>query len=329
MNRSDKIYVAGHRGLAGAALMRRLRAAGHTNLVVRTHAELDLTDSTAVARFFAAERPDHVFLAAARVGGIVANNTYPAEFISQNLAIQNNVMTEAWRHNVQRLIFLGSSCIYPRDCPQPIRESYLLTGQLENTNRAYAIAKIAGVETCWAYNRQYGTRFIAAMPTNLYGIGDHYDLQNSHMLPALIRKTHEAKMRGDTSVTVWGSGTPRRELLFSDDMADACVFLANLPEKTYNDLFAENTLAPLINIGYGSDLSIREFAERVAALLGFSGELVFDASRPDGTPQKLLDSSRIHTLGWKPVTSLDEGIRLTYADFLSRYGETVAGVVNG
>lgn len=329
MNRSDKIYVAGHRGLAGAALMRRLRAAGHTNLVVRTHAELDLTDSTAVARFFAAERPDHVFLAAARVGGIVANNTYPAEFISQNLAIQNNVMIEAWRHNVQRLIFLGSSCIYPRDCPQPIRESYLLTGQLENTNRAYAIAKIAGVETCWAYNRQYGTRFIAAMPTNLYGIGDHYDLQNSHMLPALIRKTHEAKMRGDTSVTVWGSGTPRRELLFSDDMADACVFLANLPEKTYNDLFAENTLAPLINIGYGSDLSIREFAERVAALLGFSGELVFDASRPDGTPQKLLDSSRIHTLGWKPVTSLDEGIRLTYADFLSRYGETVAGVVNG
>jgi len=329
MNRSDKIYVAGHRGLAGAALMRRLQAAGHTNLVVRTHTELDLTDSTAVARFFAEERPDHVFLAAARVGGIVANNTYPAEFISQNLAIQNNVMTEAWRHNVQRLIFLGSSCIYPRDCPQPIRESYLLTGQLENTNRAYAIAKIAGVETCWAYNRQYGTRFIAAMPTNLYGIGDHYDLQNSHMLPALIRKTHEAKMRGDASVTVWGSGTPRRELLFSDDMADACVFLANLPEKTYNDLFAENTLAPLINIGYGSDLSIREFAERVAALLGFSGELVFDASRPDGTPQKLLDSSRIHTLGWKPVTSLDEGIRLTYADFLSRYGETVAGVVNG
>ena len=329
MNRSDKIYVAGHRGLAGAALMRRLQAAGHTNLVVRTHTELDLTDSTAVARFFAEERPDHVFLAAARVGGIVANNTYPAEFISQNLAIQNNVMTEAWRHNVQRLIFLGSSCIYPRDCPQPIRESYLLTGQLENTNRAYAIAKIAGVETCWAYNRQYGTRFIAAMPTNLYGIGDHYDLQNSHMLPALIRKTHEAKMRGDASVTVWGSGTPRRELLFSDDMADACVFLANLPEKTYNDLFAENTLAPLINIGYGSDLSIREFAERVAALLGFSGELVFDASQPDGTPQKLLDSSRIHTLGWKPVTSLDEGIRLTYADFLSRYGETVAGVVNG
>jgi len=329
MNRSDKIYVAGHRGLAGAALMRRLQAAGHTNLVVRTHAELDLTDSTAVARFFAAERPDHVFLAAARVGGIVANNTYPAEFITQNLAIQTNVMSEAWRHGVQRLIFLGSSCIYPRDCPQPIRESYLLTGQLENTNRAYAIAKIAGVETCWAYNRQYGTRFIAAMPTNLYGIGDYYDLQNSHVLPALIRKTHEAKMRGEPAVTVWGSGTPRRELLFSDDMADACVFLANLPEKTHDELFAGNSLAPLINIGYGSDLSIRELAERVAALLEFRGALSFDTSRPDGTPQKLLDLSRIHSLGWKAATSFDEGIRLTYADFLARYGETTAGTVNG
>jgi GDP-L-fucose synthase len=329
MNRNDKIYVAGHRGLAGAALIRRLQAAGHANLVVRTHAELDLTDSTAVARFFAAERPDHVFLAAARVGGIVANSTYPAEFISQNLAIQTNVMSEAWRHGVQRLIFLGSSCIYPRDCPQPIRESYLLTGQLENTNRAYAIAKIAGVETCWAYNRQYGTRFIAAMPTNLYGIGDYYDLQNSHVLPALIRKTYEAKMRGEPAVTVWGSGTPRRELLFSDDMADACVFLANLPEKTYDELFAGNTLAPLINIGYGSDLSIRELAERVAALLEFPGKLLFDTSRPDGTPQKLLDLSRIYGLGWKAATSLDDGIRLTYADFLSRYGETAAGVVNG
>jgi GDP-L-fucose synthase len=329
MNRNDKIYVAGHRGLAGAALMRRLQGSGYTNLVVRTHAELELTDSTAVARFFAAERPDHVFLAAARVGGIVANNTYPAEFISQNLAIQTNVMTEAWRHGVQRLLFLGSSCIYPRDCPQPIRESYLLTGQLENTNRAYAIAKIAGVETCWAYNRQYGTRFIAAMPTNLYGIGDHYDLQNSHVLPALIRKTHEAKLRGDSAVTVWGSGKPRRELLFSDDMADACVFLANLPEKTYDELFAGNSLAPLVNIGYGSDLSIRELAERIAALLEFTGKLEFDASRPDGTPQKLLDSSRIHALGWKPATALDDGIRLAYADFRQRYGEKIAGAIHG
>ena len=318
MNRSDKIYVAGHRGLAGGALMRRLQAGGFNNLVTRTHAELDLTDSTAVHGFFADERPAHVFLAAARVGGIVANNSYPADFISQNLAIQNNVMTEAWRHGVQRLIFLGSSCIYPRDCAQPIRESYLLTGPLEHTNRAYAIAKIAGVEACWAYNRQYQTRFIAAMPTNLYGRGDHYDLQNSHVLPALIRKTHEAKMRGERTVTVWGSGTPRREFLLSDDMADACVFLAGLPESTFDKLFESNALAPLINIGYGSDLSIRELAEKVAGLLGFTGELVFDASRPDGTPQKLLDSSRMRALGWQPATSLDDGIRLTYADFLTQ-----------
>ena len=329
MNRSEKIYVAGHRGLAGAALMRRLQAGGFNNLVTRTHAELDLTDSTAVHGFFAAERPAHVFLAAARVGGIVANNTYPADFISQNLAIQNNVMTGTWRHGVQRLIFLGSSCIYPRDCAQPIRESYLLTGPLEHTNRAYAIAKIAGVEACWAYNRQYQTRFIAAMPTNLYGRGDHYDLQNSHVLPALIRKTHEAKMRGERTVTVWGSGTPRREFLLSDDMADACVFLAGLPESTFDKLFESNALAPLINIGYGSDLSIRELAEKVAGLLGFTGELVFDASRPDGTPQKLLDSSRMHALGWQPATSLNDGIRLTYADFLTQNIPAANGAGHG
>ncbi len=329
MNRSDKIYVAGHRGLAGGALMRRLQAGGFNNLVTRTHAELDLTDSTAVHGFFADERPAHVFLAAARVGGIVANNSYPADFISQNLAIQNNVMTGAWRHGVQRLIFLGSSCIYPRDCAQPIRESYLLTGPLEHTNRAYAIAKIAGVEACWAYNRQYQTRFIAAMPTNLYGRGDHYDLQNSHVLPALIRKTHEAKMRGERTVTVWGSGTPRREFLLSDDMADACVFLAGLPESTFDKLFESNALAPLINIGYGSDLSIRELAEKVAGLLGFTGELVFDASRPDGTPQKLLDSSRMRALGWQPATSLDDGIRLTYADFLTQNIPAANGAGHG
>ena len=329
MNRSEKIYVAGHRGLAGAALMRRLQAGGFNNLVTRTHAELDLTDSTAVHGFFAAERPAHVFLAAARVGGIVANNTYPADFISLNLAIQYNVMTGAWRHGVQRLIFLGSSCIYPRDCAQPIRESYLLTGPLEHTNRAYAIAKIAGVEACWAYNRQYQTRFIAAMPTNLYGRGDHYDLQNSHVLPALIRKTHEAKMRGERNVTVWGSGTPRREFLLSDDMADACVFLAGLPENSFDKLFESNALAPLINIGYGSDLSIRELAEKVAGLLGFTGELVFDASRPDGTPQKLLDSSRMHALGWQPATSLDDGIRLTYADFLTQNIPAANGAGHG
>ena len=321
MKTGDRIYVAGHRGLAGSALVRRLRAAGYSDIVTRSHAELELTDSAAVQNFFAAERPDHVFLAAARVGGIVANNSYPADFISQNLAIQNNVMTGAWRHGVQRLIFLGSSCIYPRDCPQPIRESYLLTGPLEHTNRAYAVAKIAGVETCWAFNRQYRTRFIAAMPTNLYGPGDHYDLKDSHVLPALLRKMHEAKIRGERQVVVWGTGTPRRELLFSDDMAGACVFLANLADSAFDGLFADGAQAPLINIGYGSDLTIRELAVRVAALVGYTGELVFDANFPDGTPQKLLDSARICALGWKPATQLDDGIRLTYADFLAGQGE--------
>jgi GDP-L-fucose synthase len=324
MKPGDKIYVAGHRGLAGSALVRRLAAAGFSNIVTRTHAELELTDNAAVQRFFAAERPAQVFLAAAKVGGIVANNTYPAEFITQNLAIQNNVMTEAWRHGVQRLIFLGSSCIYPRDCPQPIRESYLLTGPLEHTNRAYAIAKIAGVETCWAFNRQHHTRFIAAMPTNLYGPGDNYDLQNSHVLPALIRKMHEAKMRGERQVAVWGTGAPRRELLYSDDMADACVFLAGLSDQACDDLFERGAQAPLVNIGYGSDLTIRELAEHVAAVVGYTGEMVFDTTYPDGTPQKLLDSSRIRALGWAPARQLDDGIRLTYADFLARVGGNAA-----
>ena len=320
MNSNDKIYVAGHRGLAGSAIVRRLRAAGHNNLVTRTHAELDLTDSAAVRRFFADERPAVVFLAAAKVGGIVANDTYPAEFITQNLAIQNNVLSEARNHGVQRLVFLGSSCIYPRDCAQPIRESYLLTGPLEHSNRAYAIAKIAGVETCWAFNRQYGTRYIAAMPTNLYGPGDSYDLQNSHVLPALMRKMHEAKMRNEPGVSVWGSGNPRRELLHSDDMAAACVHLAGLADADFDRVFEQGALAPLINIGYGSDLSIAELAARVAAAVGFTGKLEFDRSRPDGTPQKLLDSARMRALGWSPSISLDEGLRLTYEDFRARYG---------
>lgn len=329
MKTSDKIYVAGHRGLAGTALVRRLEAGGYRNLVLRSHAELELTDSAAVEAFFAAERPDHVFLAAARVGGIVANNSYPADFITQNLAIQNNVMTAAWRHRVQRLVFLGSSCIYPRDCPQPIRESYLLTGPLEYTNRAYALAKIAGVETCWAFNRQYGTRFLAAMPTNLYGPGDHYDLKDSHVLPALMRKMHEAKLRGDATVPVWGSGTPRRELLFSDDMADGCVFLANLTDEAFDRLCENGAAAPLVNIGYGSDLSIRELAEQIAALVGYAGELAFDRSYPDGTPQKLLDSSRMRALGWAPATPFAEGIRLTYADFLAVHGGDPQGARHG
>jgi GDP-L-fucose synthase len=329
MKPNDKIYVAGHRGLAGAALVRRLTAEGYSNLVTRTHGELDLTDTASVQRFFAAEQPAHVFLAAARVGGIVANNTYPAEFIAQNLAIQNNVITAAWRGGVQRLIFLGSSCIYPRDCAQPIRESYLLTGPLEHTNRAYAVAKIAGVETCWAFNRQYKTRFLAAMPTNLYGPGDHYDLQNSHVLPALIRKMHEAKTRGDPAVTIWGTGTPRRELLYSEDMADACVFLANLAAAEFDRLFERGEEAPLINIGYGADLTIRELAEQVAALVGYTGKLALDSSFPDGTPQKLLDSSRLRALGWAPATTFSDGLLLTYADFLTRHGVATAGAQHG
>ena len=317
MEKTDRIYVAGHRGLAGSALLRQLGAAGYANLVARTHAELDLTDAPAVREFFAREKPDVVFLAAAKVGGIVANNTYPVEFLSQNVAIQNNVMDAAWRHGVQRLVFLGSSCIYPRDCPQPIRESYLLSGPLEHTNRAYAIAKIAGVEACWAYNREYGTRYIAAMPTNLYGPGDNYDLKSSHVLPALMRKMHEAKQHGERSVTVWGTGTPRRELLCSDDMAAACLRLAALPPPAFDALFERNALAPLVNIGYGSDLTIRELATRIAAAVGFDGELAFDANYPDGTPQKLLDSSRMRALGWAPAITLDEGLGRTYADFLA------------
>ncbi len=321
MKFDDKIYVAGHHGLAGSALVRRLRASGFFNLVTRTHAELELTDGAAVSRFFAAERPDYVFLAAAKVGGIIANNSFPAEFISQNLSIQNNVIAEAQRHGVKNLIFLGSSCIYPRDCSQPISESSFLTGPIEHTSRAYAVAKIAGVEQCWAVNRQYGTRYIVAMPASIFGPGDNYDPRGSHVLPALIRKTHEARIRGDRHVTVWGTGTPRRELLFSDDMADACIFLAGLSGETYDDVFENGALAPLVNVGSGFDLSIRELVARVAAITGFVGDLVFDTNYPDGTPQKLLDSSRICRLGWGPATSLDDGIRKAYADFLDRYFE--------
>jgi GDP-L-fucose synthase len=316
MRPESRIYVAGHRGLVGSAIVRRLRAAGYANIIARTHEELDLTDSRAVAAFMAAERPEYVFDAAAKVGGILANDTYPADFIRENLAIQNNVIHESWRAGVKRLLFLGSSCIYPRDCPQPIREDSLLTGPLESTNRAYAIAKIAGIEMSWSYNRQHGTRFLAAMPTNLYGPGDNYDLQNSHVLPALIRKTHEAKARGDGEVVVWGTGTPRREFLYSEDMADACVTLMRLGDAE----FAAQSTAypPLVNIGCGSDLSIRELAELVARIVGFAGRLKFDASKPDGTPRKLLDVTRLKALGWAPVTSLEQGIRQAYRDFLDR-----------
>ncbi len=290
MQRGARIYIAGHTGLAGSAILRALQRAGYSNLVLRRHAELELTDASAVTAFFEHERPEYVFLAAAKVGGILANDTYPADFIRDNLAVQLNVIHEAWRAGVKRLLFLGSSCIYPRNCPQPMKEEYLLTGPLEPTNRAYAIAKIAGVETCWSYNRQHGARFLAAMPTNLYGPGDSYDLQNSHVLPALIRKVHEARLRGEQRVTLWGSGRPRREFLFSDDMAEACVFLMRLPEGEFGRLVAP-AQAPLINVGAGSDQSIAELAALIAETLGYVGEFAYDASKPDGPPRKLLDSS--------------------------------------
>ncbi|MDO9105911.1 MAG: GDP-L-fucose synthase [Methylovulum sp.] len=314
MNKDSKIYIAGHRSLVGSALMRRLQTpaastpsplAGegwgegesergntpYTNIITRTHAELDLTDQHAVRAFFEKEKPEYVFLAAAKVGGILANNTYPAEFIHQNLAIQTNVIHEAYRVGVKRLLFLGSSCIYPRDCPQPMKEEYLLTGPLEATNRPYAVAKIAGIEMCWSYNRQYGTQYLAVMPTNLYGPGDGYDLNNSHVLPALIRKMHEAKQRGDNAVVVWGTGTPRREFLYSADMADTCVYLMNLPDENFSSLLNPDS-SPLVNIGCGEDLTIRELAETVKNVVGFEGGLTFDSSKPDGTPHKLLDISR-------------------------------------
>lgn len=318
MDKNAKIYVAGHRGLAGSALVRRLRQQGYDNLLLCTHAELELTDQAAVRDFFQRERPDYVFLAAAKVGGIVANSSYPAEFIHGNLAVQTNVLHESWRAGVKRLLFLGSSCIYPRDCPQPIREDYLLTGPLEPTNRPYAIAKIAGIEMCWSYNRQYGTGFLAAMPTNLYGPGDSYDPNNSHVLPALIRKMHEATKGGLDEVVIWGTGAPMREFLYSEDMAEACVYLLELPPPKFAQLIKDSE-PPLVNIGYGEDLSIAELARTVARVVGFHGSLRFDTSKPDGTPRKFLDSGRMNRLGWKPRTRMDAGIALAYQDFLKRY----------
>jgi GDP-L-fucose synthase len=317
MQAGSKIYVAGHRGLVGSALMRQLTAKGYRNLLVSTHAELDLTDQAAVREFMGRERPEVVLLAAAKVGGIQANNTYPAEFIQQNLAIQTNVIHEAWRNNVQRLLFLGSSCIYPKECPQPIKEEYLLTGPLEPTNRPYALAKIAGVEMCHAYNRQYGTRYMAVMPTNLYGPNDNYDLENSHVLPALIRKMHQARQNNAKEVVVWGTGVPRREFLYSDDMADACVYLLEQPDGKLQSLF-NDTQPPLINIGSGEDLTIRELAELVKEVVSFGGSLAFDTSKPDGTMRKLMDVSRLNALGWQSRTGLKQGIALAYQDMLER-----------
>jgi len=311
MENSSRIFVAGHRGLVGSAIRRELERQGYTNLLLTTRAELDLMNGPAVEKFFCEEQPEYVFLAAAKVGGILANNTYPADFIRDNLEIQTNVIDAAHRSGVKRLLFLGSSCIYPKLCPQPIKEEYLLTGPLEASNRAYALAKIAGIEMCWSYNRQYGTQFLSAMPTNLYGPGDNFDLNKSHVLPALIRKAAEAKAAGEKKIVVWGTGTPRRELLYSDDLAEACVFLMSLPDAKFNTLLNSDQ-PPLINIGTGHDLSIRELAELVCRVVGFEGSLEFDTTKPDGTPQKLMDSSRINALGWHARTSLEDGIRLTY-----------------
>ncbi len=312
MHPGSRVFIAGHRGLVGSAIRRNLTATGYKNLLLRTREELDLKQRAAVSKFFASEHPEYVVLAAARVGGIHANSTYPVDFISENLLIQSNVIDACYEFGVKRLLFLGSSCIYPKLCPQPIREEYLLTGPLEPTNRPYAVAKIAGIEQCWAYNRQYGTRFLAAMPTNLYGPEDNFDLKTSHVLPALLRKVAIAKANNAKQVNVWGTGTPRREFLYSDDLAEACVFLLQLAEDRFETLLHEDE-PPLINIGVGEDVTIRELTELICRVLDYDGELTFDPTQPDGTPRKLLDVSRMRALGWKPRVTLDEGIRRTYA----------------
>ncbi len=304
-----KIYVAGHRGLVGSALVRRLSAKGYANLVIRTHSELDLTCQSAVRSFFEQERPDYVFLAAAKVGGIHTNATYPGEFLYENLAIQVNVIHCAHLFGVKKLLFLGSSCIYPKYCAQPMKEEDLLTGALEKTNEPYAIAKIAGIKMCSAYNRQYATNFLSVMPTNLYGPGDNYDAQNSHVLPALIRKAHEAKLQRKEEITVWGTGTPRREFLLSEDLADACVFLM----ENYN----ASDMGEFVNVGSGQEVSISELAGLVARIVGYQGKILFDASKPDGTPRKLLDSSKLSALGWHSQTALEDGIRQTYEKYVT------------
>ena len=308
MDKNVKIFVAGHRGMVGSAILRRLQAGGHTRVITRSRSELDLLDQRAVRDFLQAEKPGYMYIAAAKVGGIQANNVYRADFIYQNLMIEANLIHGAHLAGVQKLMFLGSSCIYPKLAPQPMSEDALLTGPLEPTNEPYAIAKIAGIKMCEAYNAQYGREYVSVMPTNLYGINDNYDLNNSHVLPALIRKTHEAKVRGDKELVVWGTGTPMREFLYADDLADACVFLM---EQGYS--------GPLVNIGTGTDVTIRELAETVTRVLGFAGDLTFDASKPDGTPRKLMDVSRLTQLGWRASTRLEDGIRLAYQDFLKRH----------
>jgi GDP-L-fucose synthase len=322
MKTDARIFVAGHKGLVGSALVRTLRSQGYSNLLLRGSKELDLRDAVAVERFFADTMPEYVFLAAAKVGGIIANYKYPVEFLADNLAIQNNVIAAAHRHGVTRLLFLGSSCIYPKHAPQPMREDSLLTGPLESSNRAYALAKIAGIELIWSYNRQYGTQYTAAMPTNLYGTGDNYHPENSHVIPGLLRKFHEAKASGAKSVTVWGTGTPRREFLFSDDMARACVHILNLDAAAYTKLLGSDETAtgrfdpPLVNVGVGHDVTIAELAGMIAKVVGWSGTIEYDTSKPDGTPRKLMDVGKLHALGWRANTELADGLQLAYAEFV-------------
>ena len=308
VEKNAKIYVAGHRGMVGSAIYRKLQKEGYTNLIVKTSSELDLRDQQQVTDFFNAEKPEYVFLAAAKVGGIIANNTYRADFLYENLCIQNNVIHQAYKTGVKKLMFLGSSCIYPKMAPQPLKEEYLLTGTLEATNEPYAIAKIAGIKMADAYRAQYNCNFISVMPTNLYGYNDNYHPQNSHVLPALIRKFHEAKINNSDAVTIWGSGTPMREFLFADDLAEACYFLM----QNYSE-------AGLINIGTGEDLTIKDLAQLIKNIIGFKGELKFDSSKPDGTPRKLMDVSKLHALGWKHKIALEEGIQLAYEDFLTKH----------
>jgi len=346
MTKKSKIFVAGHTGLVGSAIVRKLKKEGCSNLVLRSHAQLDLERQAEVEAFFEKEHPEYVFMAAAKVGGIHANSTYPAEFIYKNIAIQTNIIHSAWKEKTKRLLFLGSSCIYPKECSQPMKEDYLLTGPLEASNEPYAIAKIAGIKTCEAFNRQYGTSFLGVMPTNLYGPNDNFDIEKSHVLPALIRKVHLAKLAlsgkreeigndekifgpvppelketkdpsGGAAVTIWGSGKPFREFLYVDDLADACVFLMNLEESVFAPLVAAG-LVPLVNIGFGKEITIKDLAELVQKIVGFEGKLLFDLSKPDGTPRKLLDVSRMKSLGWKPETGLSDGIRKTYEFYLNR-----------
>ena len=324
MQSNARIFVAGHRGMVGSAIVRILQGAGYGNLLLRSRTELDLCNQGEVETFFREYQPEYVFLAAARVGGIIANSSYKGEFIHDNLMIQNNIIHGSWMNGVKRLLFLGSTCIYPKFAPQPMKEEYLLTGPLEPTNDAYAIAKIAGICQCRSYNQQYGTKYISAMPNNLYGPNDNFDLEKSHVLPAMIRKFHEAKQRGDASVTIWGTGTPLREFLQVDDLAAACLFLMSLDDTRYEALLNDPVAPALINVGSGREISIRDLALLVQELVGFTGSLVFDTDKPDGTPRKLADSSRIHAMGWRHTVELRDGITGAYRWYLDNYSETIS-----